>query len=152
MALDASVITSLGKTGAACAQAFAALGSAAGIMVAGMAAIGAWKKCHVQNRPAPLLQFVIFTGAPITQTFYGMIVTRQLTDLAKGGAAVPSLLLWGIMSGLAIGMSAWGQGRIGAAAADAFAETGQGFTNHLIALGIIESVAIFVMIFARMFV
>lgn len=149
MAVD-PVVVSLGKMGAACAQSLSALGSALGIMTAGMAAIGAWKKCHLQNRPAPLLQFVIFTGAPITQTFYGMIVTRQLTELALGGAAMPSLLLWGIMAGLAIGASAWGQGRIGASAADAFAETGQGFTNHLIALGIIESVAIFVMIFTRL--
>jgi len=36
---------------------------------------------------------------------------------------------------------------VGAAAAEAQAETGQGFTNYLAALGIIETVAIFVMVF-----
>ena len=35
-----------------------------------------------------------------------------------------------------------------AAAADAFAETGKGFTNQLMVLGIVETVAIFVMAFA----
>jgi V/A-type H+-transporting ATPase subunit K len=43
------------------------------------------------------------------------------------------------------------QGKIAAAAADAFAETGQGFTHYLMALGIIESVAIFVMVFILVF-
>lgn len=151
MALEPATLISVGKMGAAMAQALSAFGSALGIGVAGMAAIGAWKKCHVQNKSAPLLQFIIFTGAPITQTFYGMIVTNQLTMLAKDGAPFPAILLWGLLSGTAIGLSAYIQGRIGASAADAFAETGQGFTNHLIALGIIESVAIFVMIFTLIF-
>jgi V/A-type H+-transporting ATPase subunit K len=57
----------------------------------------------------------------------------------------------GAVGGMAIGLSAWMQGKIGAAAADAFAETGQGFTNYLMALGIIESVAIFVMVFILVF-
>ena len=44
-------------------------------------------------------------------------------------------------------MSAYFQGKIGAVAADAMAEAGKGFTNYLIALGIIETVALFVMVF-----
>ena len=47
----------------------------------------------------------------------------------------------GIFGGLAIGVSAWYQGVIGAAASDAQAETGKGFGNYLMALGIIETVA-----------
>ena len=35
-----------------------------------------------------------------------------------------------------------------AAAADAFAETGKGFANQLMALGIVETVAIFVLAFS----
>ena len=42
------------------------------------------------------------------------------------------------------------QGQAGAGAADANAETGKGFTNFLAALGIIETVAIFVLIFAML--
>ena len=40
-----------------------------------------------------------------------------------------------------------GQGRAAAAACDAQAETGQGLANYVIALGIVETVAIFVMVF-----
>ena len=57
-------------------------------------------------------------------------------------------LVAGIFAGLAIGLSALFQGRAGAAACDAQAETNQGFTNYLAALGIVETVAIFAMVFA----
>ena len=39
----------------AAALAISAFGSAVGTGTAGMAAIGAWKKCFLQNRPAPFL-------------------------------------------------------------------------------------------------
>jgi V/A-type H+-transporting ATPase subunit K len=149
--MDAATVTSLGKMGSAMALAFSAIGSGLGIGAAGTAAIGAWKKCFAQNRPAPFIQLVVCIGAPITQTFYGMIVMIKLNTLAAAGTAFPSLLTLGAVGGMAIGLSAWMQGRIGAAGADAFAETGQGFTNYLMALGIIESVAIFVMVFILVF-
>jgi V/A-type H+-transporting ATPase subunit K len=56
-------------------------------------------------------------------------------------------LLYGLLGGLAMGFSAWMQGRAGANAADAFAETGKGFVNYIIILGVIETVALFVMVF-----
>ncbi|MEI6149743.1 MAG: hypothetical protein WCS01_11640 [bacterium] len=46
-----------------------------------------------------------------------------------------------------MGLPAWYQGRIGAGAADAMGETGKGLGNYIMALGIIESVSIFVLIF-----
>ncbi|MBN1296996.1 V-type ATP synthase subunit K, partial [bacterium] len=49
--------------------------------------------------------------------------------------------------GLAMGVSAWMQGRAAAGACDSFAETGKGFTNDLMVLGIIETTALFVMAF-----
>ena len=54
----------------------------------------------------------------------------------------------GVFAGLALALSALCQGRAGAAACDAQAETNQGFTNYLAALGIVETVAIFAMVFA----
>lgn len=146
MTLDAATVTSLGKIGGAMALALSALGSGFGIGAAGQAAVGAWKKCYMQNKVAPFL-LAVFVGAPITQTFYGMIVMFKLVARAGEGAAFPALMGWGFFGGLAIGLSAWMQGRIAASASDAQAETGQGFTNYLMALGIIESVAIFVMVF-----
>lgn len=137
----------LGKLGGALALAMAAIGSGLGIGAAGQAAVGAWKKCFAQNKPAPFLQLAVCVGAPITQTFYGMIVMQKLLGLAENPALYPALIVWGLFGGAAIGLSAWMQGKIAASSADAFAETGQGFTNYLLALGIIESVAIFVMVF-----
>ena len=63
------------------------------------------------------------------------------------GSGVP-VLVAGVFAGLAIGLSALFQGRAAAAACDAQAETNQGFTNYLAALGIVETVAIFAMVFA----
>ena len=39
------------------------------------------------------------------------------------------------------------QGKAGASAADALAETGKGFGNYIMVLGVIETVALFVMVF-----
>ena len=55
----------------------------------------------------------------------------------------------GAFAGFAMGLSAFLQGKAGAKAADALGETGKGFTNYIMVLGIIETVALFVMIFAR---
>ena len=149
--MDATLATSVGYVGGVMALALSAMGSGIGIGIAGMAAVGAWKKCFAHNKPAPFI-LAVFIGAPITQTFYGMIVMNKLLEMAKNStAAFPSLIAWGLFGGLAIGLSAWMQGRIAASASDALAETGQGFTNYLIALGIIESVAIFVMAFIVVF-
>lgn len=143
---DPAWLLAIDKLGAPMAFALSALGSALGIAAAGPGAVGAWKKCFAHNKPASFL-LVVFVGAPITQTFYGMIVMQKLLALAKAATVFTGLFGWGLFGGLAIGISAWGQGVIGAAASDAQGETGQGFTNYLIALGIIESVAIFVMVF-----
>ena len=89
----------------------------------------------------------VFIGAPLSQTIYGMIVMNAIvTSLDKGIYLCGA----GVFGGLGIGMSAWMQGKIGAAASDAMAETGKGFTNYLIALGVAETVALFVMVFILM--
>ena len=133
----AGAIACLGLSGA---------GSALGTGLAASAAVGAWKKCYAAGKPAPFL-LLSFVGAPITQTLYGMILMFTLFGkLGVAGAGIPCLVL-GVFAGLAIGASALFQGRAGAAACDAQAETNQGFTNYLAALGIVETVAIFTMVF-----
>ncbi|MFA7706304.1 MAG: V-type ATP synthase subunit K, partial [Candidatus Omnitrophota bacterium] len=56
---------------------------------------------------------------------------------------------WGVgcLAGLAIGLSAYFQGKCAACACDAMGETGKGFGNYLAVLGIVETVALFVMVF-----
>ncbi len=124
--------------------AFAAMGSALGTGYAGMAAVGAWKKAFAQNKAASFM-IVAFVGAPLTQTVYGMIVMNKMAEFAAKGQ-----YLWGlgIFAGIAIGLSALMQGKAGAVAADAMGETGKGFGNYIIVIGIIETVALFVMAFA----
>jgi V/A-type H+-transporting ATPase subunit K len=145
-ALTPEEIVSLGKLGAVAALSLAAVGSALGTGAAGAAAIGAWKKCYAQSKAAPFL-LLAFIGAPLSQTIYGMILMFSMTGKAADGASYQALLGGGIFAGLAIGASAWMQGRAGAGGSHALAETGQGFTNYLAALGVIETVAIFVMVF-----
>jgi len=141
--MDHAVLMQFKDLGLAASISLAAVGSALGAGAAGMAAIGAWKKCYAQSKTAPYM-LLAFVGAPLTQTIYGMILMNKITEAAAQGT-----FLWGmgLLGGLAMGASAWMQGKAGAGAADALAETGKGFTNYLFVLGIIETVALFVMVF-----
>jgi len=150
--MDASYAPALIKLGGAAALAFAAIGSALGTGTAGMAGIGAWKKCYAQDKPAPFI-LLVFIGAPLSQTIYGLLLLLAFNKMALLETAAvmwPAVLGAGIIGGIAMGMSAWYQGKVGAAGSDALGETGQGFGNYLTTLGIVETVALFVMIFIQM--
>jgi V/A-type H+-transporting ATPase subunit K len=142
-------IASLGQMGAVFTISMAAVGSALGTGAAGAAAIGAWKKCYATGKTAPFI-LIAFVGFPLSQTIYGMILmfAMNIKATADVPAAFPSLVGGGLLAGLAMGMSAWMQGRAAAGACDALAETGEGMTNYIATLGIIETVAIFVMVFS----
>jgi V/A-type H+-transporting ATPase subunit K len=126
--------------------AIAAIGSALGTGVAGMAAIGAWKRAYLQNKAAPFI-LVAFVGAPLTQTIYGMILRNSIQTANLPPASYQYQMILGAFAGFAIGMSAFMQGRAAAKAADALAETGKGFGQYMMVIGVIETVAIFVMVF-----
>lgn len=146
--MEQEMMIGIGRFGAVLALAMAAVGSVLGTASAGAAAVGAWRKCFEQNKSAPFI-LVTFVGAPLSQTIYGMILMGNIL-----AAVLASPQQWigltgiGLFAGLAIGLSAWFQGKIGAYAADALAETGKGFGNYLMVLGVIETVALFVMVFA----
>ncbi len=144
--MDSAMMISLCKIGGAAAFGLSATGSALGSGVAAMAAIGAWKRCYAQGKMAPFM-VVAFMAAPLSQTFYGMIVMNSIVAAATAGAHHAALIAAGLFGGVAIGISAWYQGKAAAAACDAFGETGQGFGNYMIALGVIETVAILVLVF-----
>ncbi|MGB2630355.1 MAG: V-type ATP synthase subunit K [Candidatus Omnitrophota bacterium] len=139
------MVSGLGDMGLSLA--FAAIGSALGTGVAGMAAIGAWKRAFMQNKVAPFI-LVAFVGAPLSQTIYGMILRNAIQSANIDPQAYPYQMALGLAAGLAIGASAWMQGKAGASAADAIAETGKGFGNYIMVIGVIETVALFVMVFA----
>ena len=153
--MDIETMAAFGKAGAAAALAIAAVGSALGTGTAGMAAVGAWKKCYTQDKPAPFLLF-IFIGAPLSQIIYGMILMNWIIGpcqkaIEEGATFVnyPGMLAAGIFGGLAMAASACFQGKAGAAGADALCETGEGFANYLMTIGIVETVALFVLVFVR---
>ena len=136
----------LGLLGAGLVMGIATVGSGLGIGFAGQATIGAWKKCYVANKAAPMM-LLAFAGAPLTQTFYGFILMGQMVDAARNNPENAWLYLgFGLASGLAIGFSAIVQGKVGAAAADAQAETGKGFAQYIAVVGIAETVALFAMV------
>jgi V/A-type H+-transporting ATPase subunit K len=135
----------LGLLGAGLVMGLSAVGSAIGIGIAGQATIGAWKKCYIANKPAPMM-LLAFAGAPLTQTIYGYILMGRMKDAALVDLNNAWLYVgFGLASGLAIGFSAIFQGKAGAAAADAQAETGKGFAQYIAVVGIVETVALFAM-------
>ena len=144
MEITTELMQGLVKGGAYAAVAVAAIGSALGTGAAGQAAVGAMKKCYGQNKPAPFM-LVGFTGFPMSQTLYGFILMLSLKALPP--ESWPQAILAGIFGGLGMAISAWLQGKAAAAACDSLAETGKGTTNYIAVLGIIETVAIFALVF-----
>ena len=112
--MDSAAMISLCKIGGAVGFRLSATGSALGSGVAAMAAIGAWKRCYAQGKMAPFMM-VAFMAAPLSQTFYGMIVMNSVVSAATAGAHHAALIAAGLFGGLAIGISAWYQGKAGAA-------------------------------------
>ena len=136
----------LGLLGAGLVMGIAAVGSGLGIGFAGQSTIGAWKKCYVANKGAPMM-LLAFAGAPLTQTFYGFILMGQMQTAAVASPENAWLYLgFGIASGFAMAFSAIVQGKVGAAAADAQGETGKGFAQYIAVVGIAETVALFAMV------
>ena len=96
------------------------------------------------NKAAPFI-LTVFAGAPLTQTIYGFLLMQQM----KGSSADPAFLLGlGIASGVAMALSAYVQGKAGAAGADALAETGKGFSQYITVVGLCETVALFALVFS----
>ena len=123
-----------------------AIGSAWGITIVGTAAAGAWKKCYQANKPAPMT-LIALCGMPISQVLYGFILLMQMMNVEIHADNAGIMLAFGVGTGVALAFSAIGQGKIAAAACDSLADNGKGFVNFVTVLGIIETVALFAMVF-----
>lgn len=141
----------LGQGASVLCLGMAALGSSLGIGLAGQAAAGAWAK---EARAGRNLSFtyIILVGMPISQTLYAMIVMNNMrgvfanVDVSVADAGL--LFGVGLATGLAEMLSAWMQGMIGAAGIRALSEgEGKGLAFIIIAMGIVETVGIFGMVF-----
>ena len=141
----------LGQLGVVLMLGLAAVGSAVGIGMAGQSAAGAWGK---EGKAGKTLSFtyIILLGMPISQTLYAMIVMNKIgtvLDHAELALANAGLLFGiGVATGLGEMRSAWMQGLIGSAGIRSLSESeGKGFAFLLIAMGIVETVGIFAMVF-----
>ena len=114
----------------------AAIGSVLGTGKAGVAAIGAWRKCYQQGKTAPFL-LLAMVGAPLSQ-------------INTAPQNWPVYIIIGLLCGLAQMFSAIFQGKCAACGSVAFAESDKGFANYLMVLGIIETCAIFALVFSFM--
>ena len=137
----------LAFVGMAAALGLSASGSAFGAGFAGMASVGAWKKCYASGKPASFIM-VAFSGAPLTQTIYGFLLMNFIKSAVEAGAEPGLAFGVGIFGGLAIGLSGLFQGKCAAAAADALGATGKGTANYFIVVGIAETVALFTLVFS----
>jgi len=152
-----TMLSFIAQLGGAMALGIAAIGSAIGIGSAGQSAAGAWSK---DARAGQGLRFtyIILLGLPISQTLYGMIVMNKIRKLLTEAPQIALqnagiLLMVGVCVGVAEMFSAWMQGRIGAAGIRCISDTeGKGFAFLLIAMGIVETVGIFAMVFTLGFI
>jgi len=124
-----------------------ALGSGIGINIAGQAAIGAWKKCFLNNKPAPMI-LLSFVGNPVTQVFYAYIL---MDNLMAAAAENPDKMLiymvFSLVGTAALVTTAIIQGKIAAYAVVSICEARKGFAHYMAVMGIAETVALFTMVF-----
>ena len=137
----------LAYIGMACALCFSAIGSGFGAGIASQAAVGAWKKCYAQGMPAPFIM-VAFAGAPLTQTIYGFLLMNFIRSAIEGGTNPMLCFFVGLLGGTSMGLSAFFQGKVSACSADSLGETGKGTANYFIVIGLVETVALFTLVFS----
>lgn len=144
--MDAATMTQLGQMGSFLPVALTTIGSTLGTGIAGAAAVGAWKRCYTQGKPAPF-QLVVFAGTPLSQMIYSLILMVLISPKVTPESYVFCMII-GLCSGIGLAVSAWYMGKVAACCSEAFAETTKGFVNNIIVLGIIETVSLFIMVFA----
>ena len=137
----------LAYLGMACALCLSALGSGFGTGCAGQSAVGGWKKCYAQGKPAPFIM-VAFAGAPLTQTIYGFLLMNFIRSAIESGTNPMLCFFVGLLGGTSMGLSAFFQGKVSACSADSLGETGKGTANYFIVIGLVETVALFTLVFS----
>ena len=141
-------VGALGQIGVIASFGIATLGAIIAMVINGPAVIGAWKKCYLQKKPAPFI-LVIFASTCLSNPIYGFITMTALADSVILNNV--QLFTLGIVAGTAICLSAFIQAMCSAAAAEAYAETGQGFGNFLMVIGVAETLGLFAMVFTLLF-
>ena len=141
----------MGKLGAGLVLGLSSIGVATGMGIAGSAAIGSAKRCFKSNKPVPMLMLAL-VGFPLTEVIFGFIIMQAILGLPPEmiQANGAKLLGLGIGAGLALAGVGIAEGKAAAAACDSLSDTGKGVALYIGILGIIETVALFVMVFTLM--
>jgi V/A-type H+-transporting ATPase subunit K len=144
--MDAQVF---GELGAGLVLGISAFGVAIGMGIAGTAAVGAAKRCYKANKQVPMMMLA-FVGFPLTEVIYGYIVMGAMLGVEVTAANAGTLLGYGLGGGAAMALVGIAEGWVGAAASDALGDTGKGVGFYVPVLGVIETVALFAMVFTMM--
>jgi len=130
--------------GPALALGFSCLGSAVGCGVAGMASHGVMSRVEEGHA-----KFIGMSAAPSSQSIYGFILMLLLKMSIEAGTVSPlSGIAIGLASGVAIMISAIFQGKCAASAIQASAKQPAIYGKCWVAIGIVESFALFAFVFA----
>lgn len=133
-----------GMVGPALALGLGCLGSAIGCGIAGMASHGVMARVEEGHG-----KFIAMSAMPSSQTIYGFILMLLMSQAIKAGTLSPmSGIAIGLASGLAIMMSAIYQGRCCASGIQASAKQPAVYGKCYVAIGIVESFALFAFVFA----
>lgn len=136
------LIITLGWIGVFAPVALGAIGSAVGCTRAGQAAVGALLEVE-----GGYGRFIGISAMPSSQTIYGIVVMLTLNrEITVGnGAGIFSI---GVLTGLALMMSAFGQGSCCASAINTSKSKPEVFGISIAPAAVVEGFAVFAFVFA----
>ena len=139
--MDALIIT-LGWIGVFAPIALGAIGSVVGCARGGQAACGAMLETEGGHG-----KFVGVSAMPSSQTIYGIVVTLTLNGEISVANA-PGLFAIGVLTGLALMLSAFHQGNCCAASINAIKSKPEVFGLSISPAAVVEGFAVFAFVFA----
>jgi len=138
----------LNQVGPALSMALGAIGSAVGCYIAGIASHAAMSRVEEGHG-----KMIAMASACSTQCIYGLVLTFILDQRIKGGDLSPVAGIFvGLLAGLAIMYSAIYQGKVAAAGIQASLKQPAVYGKCLVAVGVLESFAIFALVFSLLII
>jgi V/A-type H+/Na+-transporting ATPase subunit K len=137
------LILTLGWMGVYAPLALGAIGSCIGCTRAGQAACGA-----LVDTDSGYGRFIGVAAMPSSQTIYGIVVMMMAMKYPMDVTVAPGICAVGVLSGLALMLSAIGQGGCCASAINASKNKPEVFGISLAPAAIVEGFAVFAFVFA----
>ena len=142
-AMQEFILLSLGWVGVFGPVSLGAIGSILGCAKAGQTACGAMLEAE-----GGYGRFVLASALPASQTIYGIVVTYNFLRWEVATVSAPGLLAIGVLSGVALMMSAIYQGACCAASINVTKSKPEVFGLSVTPATIVEGFAVFVFVFA----